>query len=110
MQVRPGGAVITVRPRETLMSAARRQGYRWPSICGGQASCTACFVQLVEGRDAVLPPENPEYIALEFLRRKYSADPDRVRLACQLRIRGDGVVVLRAGVRLEVPSAGGRAS
>ena len=93
-----------------MMAAARRQGYRWPSICGGQASCTTCFVQIVEGRDSVAPPEKLEYVALEFLRHKHSADPERVRLACQLRVTGDGVVVLRPGVRLEDPAVGGRSS
>jgi ferredoxin len=110
VHVRPSGAVIAVRPGETLMTAARRQGYRWPSICGGEASCTTCFVQIVEGRDAVLPMEQPEYTALELLRQKFAADPDRVRLACQLHVQRGGVVVLRPGVRRQESPAGGRAS
>ena len=99
VRVRPSGAEIPVAEGEGLMAAAVRNGYRWPSICGGEGRCTACFVQVEEGRAAVAPPEQAEVSALELVRLRFRADPDRVRLACQLRVFDNGVVVFRPGVR-----------
>ena len=67
VRVEPSGALIGVRQGETLMAAAERQGYRWPTICHGQAVCTACCIVLDNNLEAFEPagagpdtvPENP---------------------------------------------------
>ncbi|MBA3743125.1 MAG: (2Fe-2S)-binding protein [Sporichthya sp.] len=81
------------------MAAATREGYRWPTICGGKATCTTCFVQVVEGRASVPPAGLVETNALRMLVKRFADDPGRIRLACQVTVAGDGVVVLRPGVR-----------
>ena len=54
--------------------------------CWGKGLCGACFVEVLDGTEAL-----PERTDVE--RRKLGKAPDRVRLACQLRVRGD--IVLR---------------
>ena len=41
VRVEPAGVDIPVDDGETLMAAAVRAGYRWPTVCGGQAQCGA---------------------------------------------------------------------
>ena len=108
VRVDPSGIWLDVHDGETLMVAARRAGYRWPTICGGQADCGVCAVEIVtnegEGRAAALPqPVGDEVTRLADLpeRRMY---PDRMyRLACRLQ-PVDGLVVRKRGVVLEVDS------
>ena len=52
-----------------------------PSACGGQGTCGFCKVRIFEGGGPVLPTELP------FLSEAESAGG--VRLACQVKIRGD---------------------
>ena len=95
--VEPLGASIEVRPGETLMAAAERHGYRWPTICHGQAICTACASSL-KTSGAFEPPEQLELKGLQsFAGRTYYHDKF-VRLACQARPVSDTVVSKR-GVR-----------
>jgi 2Fe-2S ferredoxin len=96
--VEPVGASIEVQPGETLMAAAERHGYRWPTICHGQAICTACAFVLEDSPDAFEPPEPLELKGLQnFAGRTYYRDKS-VRLACQARPVSDTVVTKR-GVR-----------
>ena len=99
VRVEPLGAVLYVRDGETLMQAASRQGYYWPSICKGEARCGLCSIEVTEGRDNLGPLERNEAVAIELLLRPR---PDqlsgRLRLACCVRPTGDAVVVKR-GVR-----------
>ncbi|HKT15087.1 MAG TPA: 2Fe-2S iron-sulfur cluster-binding protein, partial [Allosphingosinicella sp.] len=46
IRVEPLGAVLYVRDGETLMQAAARQGYHWPSICQGEARCGLCSIEV----------------------------------------------------------------
>jgi len=98
VRVEPVGASIEVRPGETLMAAAERHGYRWPTICHGQAICTACAFVLEGSTDAFEPPEPVELKGLQtFAGRTYYHDK-YIRLACQARPVSDTVVTKR-GVR-----------
>ena len=38
------------------MQAATARGYWWPTLCHGQARCTICAVELLEGFDHVEAP------------------------------------------------------
>ena len=52
VRVEPIGVTFRLAEGETLIQAAWRQGYDWPTVCGGRAECTACHV-LIEaaGKD-----------------------------------------------------------
>lgn len=98
VRVEPDGLDIEVAPDETLVEAAWRLGYEWPTICFGQADCMTCHVRLIEGESAAVPASDDE---LERMRTKMSPrlhSPLR-RLACRLLVTGDGLVVEKKGVR-----------
>lgn len=99
VHIRPAGAEIEIGEGETLMNAALRSGYRWPTVCGGQGNCTTCFVQIRKGLDRVVGPDVAEEAALELLRLRFARNPESVRLACQLKFKGGDVEVYRPGVR-----------
>ena len=98
VRVEPAGVDIPVDDGETLMAAAVRAGYRWPTVCGGQAQCGVCILKVVSSSE--LPPPAPleaERLAIVPERQLW---PDAVlRLACQLRVESDGLVVFKRGVR-----------
>jgi len=105
--VHPGGAEFEVEADETVFVAARRQGYRWPTICGGKATCTACHMLVLDGAEHLSPPARRESERLEMLGRIVDSRGPW-RLACQTSISGD-VEVEKAGVRPGV-AAGPRQS
>jgi ferredoxin len=94
VRVEPGGYDIVVNAGESLLAAALRQGYRWPTLCHGVGECTICFVKMLAGADNVAPAEPAERDRLDECGR---TDPD-VRLACQLEVRGP-ITVLKRGLR-----------
>jgi len=97
VRVEPSGITLDLRDGETVMAAAGRAGYRWPTICGGLADCGACALEVLETAAALPPPTTIEGMRLNVLveRRRY---PDRTfRLACQLVPTGD-LVVRKTGV------------
>jgi ferredoxin len=98
VRIEPSGALIEVRKGETLMGAAERHGYRWPTICHGQAICTACCIVLHDNLEAFAPAEPAELSGLELLRGRSFYEGKAVRLACQARVVATTVVTKR-GVR-----------
>ena len=98
MHVEPAGVDLAVGDDEAVMHAAERLGYRWPTVCHGQAVCTTCFFEVLDGSGNLTPPSLVERTAL-------AASPvvllgmGEVRLACQARVAGD-VTVRKRGVRL----------
>ncbi|HVW44608.1 MAG TPA: 2Fe-2S iron-sulfur cluster-binding protein [Amycolatopsis sp.] len=100
VRVEPGGHVIEVRPGESLIQAAWRMGYEWPTLCYGMGTCTACQCEILEGLDLLSDKTEAEHAMLgDLSRRRRRVDPRRVRLACQVRIAGD-VEVRKPGVRV----------
>jgi ferredoxin len=94
VRVEPGGHEILVNAGESLLDAALRQGYRWPTLCNGAGECTICFVKMLAGADNVAPAEPAERDRLDECGR---TDPD-LRLACQLEVSGP-ITVLKRGLR-----------
>lgn len=93
LRQRPGGRMIRLHyPGRTLqvplgfsvLEASRAHGMEHLSLCGGRARCSTCRVR-VRGASAHLPP--PERDERATLQRVHA--PSDVRLACQLRPRGD---------------------
>jgi 2Fe-2S ferredoxin len=92
--VEPDSIALAVKPGETLIEAAWRLGYVWPTTCYGRAECTACHVEIIDGAEHASPVEDDEADALAVL----GARRHTVRLACRLKFDGDAVVRKR-GVR-----------
>ena len=95
--VEPLGVVFELRAGETLMAAAARAGYSWPTICKGNAQCNRCVVRVIEV-GGLLPYSAVELSGLRQVRWRTSPEDHAERLACQLRTTGDAVVEKR-GVR-----------
>ena len=83
----------------TIMGAAQALGYYWPTTCNGEARCTTCACEVVEGAALLTAMGRAEEKAL-VAERGPAVLGTKVRLACQAHVRGAGVVVVRkAGVR-----------
>jgi adenylate cyclase len=86
--VYPGGLTVRVPIGCTVLDASRRGGIPHASICGGRGRCTTCRIRVLRGGNTLPPPSTSEQAALARLR----AGPS-VRLACQVRPRGDTAVL-----------------
>jgi 2Fe-2S ferredoxin len=100
--VEPGHLSLSLQTEESLLDGALRIGWRWPTICQGNAECLVCWVEVVEGMENAVPAEPSEIAALELLAKRQSPLsrlPVCTRLACQLRFTGNATVK-RAGLNL----------
>ncbi len=97
IRLEPLGVVFALEAGETLMAAAVRVGYYWPTICHGNAQCNRCVVRVIDGIGLV-PPTAVELVGLRGVRWRNGIEDHAERLACQLRATGDAVVDKR-GVR-----------
>ena len=98
VRVEPAGIDLDVADGETVMHAAERLGYRWPTVCHGQAVCTTCFVEVLDGPANLTPPARLERTALASS-PVVAVATGEVRLACQARVTG-AVTVRKRGVRV----------
>ena len=103
IRVEPSGAEFEVGTDETIMAAARRQGYRWPTICNGKAECSTCYMKVVAGQANLGPLGPVEERGMDILLRSFPDSAASIRLACQATLTGD-VVVRKPGVRPIAPS------
>jgi len=103
VRVEPAAIELDVAPGETVMAAAARSGYRWPTVCGGLAECGVCVLRVVSG-DGLPPPSAVEAARLASVPERRLEPGAEWRLACQLRVPSAGVVVHKRGVR---PQQGG---
>ena len=97
VRVEPRGIDLEVLEGESIMAAAQRSGYRWPTVCGGKGSCRTCFLTVLDGAEhlsAIEPLEREGLDTLSGVVREF----EKVRLACQVRAHGDATVSKR-GVR-----------
>jgi 2Fe-2S ferredoxin len=97
VRVQPMGIEIEVVPGETVMAAATRQGYEWPTVCNGDGTCTVCWMSVLDGSESLSPISDEEETSLEQLPRLVRRSK-LVRLACRARVIGD-VEVEKRGVR-----------
>ncbi|MGZ3676562.1 MAG: 2Fe-2S iron-sulfur cluster-binding protein [Ktedonobacterales bacterium] len=99
MRVEPAGIEIDVRPGESVMEAAWRAEYTWPTLCFGMGTCTACQCEVLDGLHLLSERTEAEIHMLGDLNRRVRrANPRRVRLACQLKVTGD-ITVRKPGVK-----------
>jgi len=97
VRVEPLGVDIEVQPGETLIEAAWRQGFDWPTVCYAQAECTLCHVRVLEGSENLAPMQQQESKTIQELLGR-ARHRDAIRLACRLEVRGN-VVVRKNGVQ-----------
>lgn len=83
-------ANIHVAENQTLLSASIEAGIPIFHICGGKAKCSTCRVLVIEGLDALTPPNDRE----KKLRHQMHFPPN-VRLACQTYARGGPIRLSR---------------
>jgi 2Fe-2S ferredoxin len=98
VRVEPLGVDIDVRPGESIMAAAQRGGYYWPTQCQAMGSCTVCFTRVKQGAGSLSPAGAAEAESLERLARRFGPRGRSIRLACQAKPTGD-VVVVKPGVK-----------
>jgi 2Fe-2S ferredoxin len=102
VHVEPGGAQFDVGPGESVIQAAWRAGYQWPTTCWGQAECGVCAMEILEGFEFLVPADKVEEARLRSLPRR---DGGSRRLACQTRVIGGNLTVRKPGVRLRAAEA-----
>ena len=78
------GRTVHVPHGWSVLEASRSHGIDHVSICGGRARCSTCRVRVAGPADHIGEPGRDERRTLERVRA-----PADVRLACQLRPRGD---------------------
>jgi ferredoxin, 2Fe-2S len=99
IRILPIDVVVESGEGATIMGAAQDAGYYWPTTCGGEGRCTTCASEIIEGAAALTPMGRSEEKTL-VLERGESVLRSNVRLACQARVSGDSMVVVKkAGVR-----------
>jgi adenylate cyclase len=78
------GRTVQVPRGWSVLEASRSHGIDHVSICGGRARCSTCRVRVAGPAEHIGEPGRDEQRTLERVRA-----PGDVRLACQLRPRGD---------------------
>jgi adenylate cyclase len=76
----PSGKRVIIQPGTTLLEASRIGGIPHAAVCGGRSRCSTCRVRVIEGLEALPPPQEEE----ERVLHRIHAAPG-VRLACQTR-------------------------
>lgn len=104
VRIQPSGLELEVDEGEAVAEAAWRQGYHWPTQCWGQADCMTCFTRILDGELCALPADQLELDAIRLkMSGRFRTDP-LIRLACQLRCKGDGLVLQKQGFRPAEPA------
>lgn len=80
----PDGRSVRVPLGFSVLEASRSARIPHASICGGRGRCSTCRIRILTGAQHVAPPAPGERTVLQ----RIAAEPG-VRLACQLRPRGD---------------------
>jgi adenylate cyclase len=80
----PDGRFVEVTPGTTVLEASRIAGIPHASVCGGRGRCSTCRVRVRGEINSIDPPEPLERRVLRRI-----AATDNIRLACQLRPRGN---------------------
>ncbi len=97
VRIEPAGIELRVRSDETLMAAARAQGYYWPNQCNMECRCATCFILVEKGAENLSAMSRGERATL-LEQRGRSALDQPVRLACQTLALGNATIRKR-GVR-----------
>jgi adenylate cyclase len=80
----PDGRFVEVTPGTSVLEASRIADIPHASVCGGRGRCSTCRVRVRGEINSIDPPEPLERRVLRRI-----AATDNIRLACQLRPRGN---------------------
>lgn len=80
----PDGKTMEIRLSETILEVDLRAAILHAHACGGRAKCTTCRIAILEGLDNCPPRTEAE----QAIASRLGFAPE-VRLACQIRPRGD---------------------
>jgi 2Fe-2S ferredoxin len=94
----PSGLAFDARPQETIIQAAWRNGYFWPTICKGHGTCKTCVFTVEGGGENLSSIEAWERESLDVIGPTLPRAGVGSRLACQARVSGD-IRVRKIGVR-----------
>jgi adenylate cyclase len=81
----PGRKRLNTRGGLSILEASRLHGIPHASICGGKGRCSTCRIRILWSARPLPAPAPHESLVLKNI----GADPDLIRLACQLRPRAD---------------------
>jgi 2Fe-2S ferredoxin len=98
VEVEPTGATFDILPDETVIEAAWRNGYTWPTICDGRGTCKTCVFSTLDGEENLLAVEPWEASGLEAIADSLPGGGKGWRLACQAKVCGD-IRLRKIGVR-----------
>lgn len=106
VRVEPAGIDLEVAPGQSIFEAALAAGVTWPTVCFGQARCTACALKIVDGHQNAGPVEPEERDVLRQMagRRRRTSMRD-TRLACRMTALGAVTVDKRGAKRQAGPEA-----
>ena len=88
-QLCPEGLAFEARGGRKLLDELLARGIAVEHACEKVCACATCHVHMREGRDAVAPPDEEEE---DHLDEAWGVDADS-RLACCVKVRGDGLVI-----------------
>ena len=85
-----GEKLVPVGEGQTILQASLAAGIPHYHACGGKGQCTTCRVLVLQGQEQITPPTSYERVI-----KNIKKCPDNVRLACQSKVNGEGVIVQR---------------
>ncbi len=86
------GNTFEAEQGSTLLEAAGQAGVGVAHLCFGNAICSTCRVNVIEGAASLSPREIKEKVSLNY----HLSFDEQTRLACQAKIVGPGPVVCQA--------------
>jgi ferredoxin len=98
IQVEPSGAAFDIQANESIIQAAWRNGYTWPTICNGRGTCKTCVFLTLDGEPNLSAIEAWEQEGLASIADSLPDAGQGWRLACQAKVYGD-VRLRKIGVR-----------
>lgn len=104
VRLEPLGVDLGIGMDETVMAAANRHGFNWPTVCNGKARCTMCVLKVLDGAEHASAPDRLERDALLHNRGSNVDTNPAMRLACQLKFSGPAVIRKAGVTRMNSPS------
>jgi adenylate cyclase len=86
----PDEQTVSAQELDTILDTSLAAGIPHISICGGNGRCSTCRVAVLEGLEDCKPRSSAE----QAIAKQLKLD-DRIRLACQTRVTGNGTIKLR---------------